>query len=292
MNYTYDFSIITPSYNMLSQLKRCCASVADQTGITVEQIVVDGGSTDGTVEWLKQQQTFQKNLRFISEKDNGMYDAINKGLTLATGRIIAQLNCDEQYLPGTLQDIQSYLAQHPKADVVFGNILLVDPDGKLLSYRKTYQPRLSYILTSHLYIYTCALFYRRAVFDQGHRCNAEQYRIIGDADLIVQMLKHKIRFQHYNKFVSTYTWTDKNLSENPAAVQEKAHFYSSAPAWMKLLTYPLNLARRIEKVISNAYWTPKPIAYQIYTGHNLKTRTPNCTESASWHWPKVINTPG
>lgn len=282
-----DFSIITPSYNMLPHLKRCCASVADQTGVTVEHIVIDGGSTDGTVEWLKQQQ----HLKYVSEKDNGMYDAINKGLDLATGHYVAQLNCDEQYLPGVLNEMQAYLAQHA-ADVVFGDILLVNLEGKLLAYRKTYQPRLPYILTSHLYIYTCALFYRRTVFDRGYRFNAEKYKIIGDADLIVQMLRDKIRFQHYNKFVSVFTLTGKNLSDNPAVSRERERFYSSAPYWMRLFAYPLNLGRLLEKFISNAYWTTKPIAYEIYTSHNLKTRTSNCTTEGSWDWPKVItNTP-
>ena len=76
-----DFSIITPSYNMLSYLRRCCASVADQEGVAFEHIVVDGGSIDGTGDWLKENQ----HLRSVSEKDDGMYDAINKGLLMSQG---------------------------------------------------------------------------------------------------------------------------------------------------------------------------------------------------------------
>ena len=73
-----DFSIITPSFNMLDYLKLCCASVADQDGASFEHIVVDGASTDGTAEWLRQ----ARNITSISEKDDGMYDAINKGLSV------------------------------------------------------------------------------------------------------------------------------------------------------------------------------------------------------------------
>ena len=283
-----DFSIITPSYNMLPYLKRCCASVADQKGATFEHIIIDGGSTDGTVEWLKQQQTVQKHLKYISEKDKGMYDAINKGLALAAGNVIAQLNCDEQYLPGILTQIQAYLAQYPEADAIFGDILLVDLEGKLLAARKTYQPRWPYILTSYLYIYTCSLFFRRPVFDQGHRFNPEKYKIVGDADLIIQMLRSQVRFQHYQQFTSIYTWTGKNLSENPAAIQEKQRFYASAPNWVRTLRYPLNLMRIIEREIHFLNSKGTPTQYEIYSPHRLDTRTSYQATTSSSRWPKVI----
>src|SRR5437660_9009586 len=97
-------SVITPSLNMLPYLKRCCASLADQEGASWEHIVVDGESTDGTVEWLRS----QPHVASIIGKDQGMYDAINKGLAACTGDIVAYLSCDEQYLPGTLAYIDHY----------------------------------------------------------------------------------------------------------------------------------------------------------------------------------------
>jgi len=88
MNDNIDISVITPSYNMLPYLRRCAASVADQEGGKFEHIVIDGGSTDGSGEWLAK----QGHIRSISEKDNGMYDAINKGLKQANGNILAYIN--------------------------------------------------------------------------------------------------------------------------------------------------------------------------------------------------------
>ena len=107
-------SVITPCYNGGAFLPRCCASVADQGEALAEHIVADGGSTDGTVEWLKR----QRNLRWVSEKDRGMYDAINKGFRMAGGDIVAHLNCDEQYLPGTLAAVADVFARHPGVDIV------------------------------------------------------------------------------------------------------------------------------------------------------------------------------
>ncbi len=88
-------SVVTPSYNMLDYLKRCHKSVADQRGVDVEHIVVDGLSTDGTKEFLESQAS----IHAIIERDQGMYDAVNKGLLTARGEIMSYLNCDEQYLP-------------------------------------------------------------------------------------------------------------------------------------------------------------------------------------------------
>src|SRR5688572_31350980 len=97
------FSIITPSFRNSEWLKLCVASVADQ-GVEHEHIVQDGGSDDGTLDWLRIDPRVQAHV----EKDAGMYDAINRGLNRATGDIIAHLNCDEQYLPGALPAVEKF----------------------------------------------------------------------------------------------------------------------------------------------------------------------------------------
>src|SRR6266446_4518865 len=112
-----DVSVVTPSLNMVGYLERCVASVADQEGVRAEHLVMDGGSRDGTVAWLAAQPSLVSEIR----RDNGMYDAVNRGFRRARGRIIAHLNCDEQYLPGTLATAIKYFDTHPNVDVLFGN---------------------------------------------------------------------------------------------------------------------------------------------------------------------------
>ena len=95
-------SIITPSFNQIEWLRLAVASVADQEGVEYEHIIQDGG-TDGIKEIVQSEfGNLGKRLQVFVEKDAGMYDAVNRGLRRASGEICAYLNCDEQYLPGTL----------------------------------------------------------------------------------------------------------------------------------------------------------------------------------------------
>jgi glycosyltransferase involved in cell wall biosynthesis len=94
----YDFTVITPSFNMLDYLRRCCASVEDQRGVSVQHLVIDGGSVDGSAEWLRSSRPDSS----VIEPDDGMFDALNKGLERARGDYVCYLNCDEQHLPGAL----------------------------------------------------------------------------------------------------------------------------------------------------------------------------------------------
>src|SRR5271155_3382250 len=102
------FSVVTPSFRQSQWLKLCVASVADQ-GVEVEHIVQDACSDDGTLDWL----LTDPRVKAFSEKDAGMYDAVNRGLRRASGQILSYLNCDEQYLPGALQAVGDYFERHP-----------------------------------------------------------------------------------------------------------------------------------------------------------------------------------
>ena len=177
------FSIITPSLNRLAFLKRACASVADQAGVKVEHIVVDGMSVDGTAQWLKNVQGISP----VVEPDLGMYDAINKGLDRASGDLVGFLNTDEQYLPAALSEVAAYFHAHPEIDFLFGHFLVVSPDGSLVCFRKGFVPRRVYVRTSHLYTPTCTMFLRRRVLLDGHRFDPA-FKASGDEEFVVRLL--------------------------------------------------------------------------------------------------------
>jgi len=264
-NYYPTISIITPSYNMLSYLKCCHASIIDQ-GIDVEHIVVDGGSTDRTVDWLKS----QKDIIWISEKDNGMYDAINKGLKLARGEIIAYLNCDEQYLPGTLNFVKNYFEKNPTVDIIFGDFLIVDATGELICYRKAIQPRRIYILSDYLYVFTCTMFFRRKIVDYGIYFD-NSLKDVGDSDFVLNVLKNGYRAKHIKKYFSIFTMTGNNkfLKENASSEAKKI---LKNYKYLIPFKYILRIARLTEKFVNGAYFQRFPLIYEIYVDNDLSKR--------------------
>ncbi len=126
-SYLPKISVVTPSFNQGKYIKDTIDSVLSQNYPNLEYIVMDGGSTDGTVDILK---SYGKKLKWESKKDRGQTHAINKGLNLATGEVLAYLNSDDIYLPGALQRVGEYYAQ-TKADWITGDCLTIGEDGSL-----------------------------------------------------------------------------------------------------------------------------------------------------------------
>ena len=279
MKYPFDFSIVTPSLNMLDYLKRCCASVADQDDAICEHLIADGGSTDGTVEWISQ----NRNVKGIINKDNGMYDALNKGVKLSQGRIFAYLNCDEQYLPGTLSAVKKQFDEHPDVDAIYGDTLIVDPEGSAISYRKAYEPRLPYIWSSHLYLFSCSLFIRRSALGSETPFDGK-LKDVGDMKLVIQLLKDRKKFMHCRSYLATFTMTGENMHANANAASEKRQLLMEAPFWVRALWLPLNIARLTEKFLSAAYYQKFPLEYEVYGQDFHQKRLKVRAENASSRW--------
>lgn len=274
-----EISIVTPTFNALSFLKRCCRSVADQEGVRFEHIVQDGGSTDGTVEWL----AAQPGLIWASEKDEGPHDAENRGFLKARGEILAYLNADEQYLPGTLRFVRDYFRKHPGVDMLFGDFLTIRPDGTLLAYRKGFRPWWPYMEVTHLYLFTCTMFFRRKIFDAGFRFRPE-LKFTGDHDFVIRVLRAGYRARHVRRYMAAYVIHAGNMSASEAARAELWRPGRQVPRWVRVLKYPLRVARLLEKAASGAYWERMPIVYAIYPDEAATERQVFVVSKASPFW--------
>ena len=121
-------SIITPSFNQAAYLEQTILSVLGQDYPHIEYFVVDGASTDNSVDIIRKYES--KLAWWVSEKDKGQADAINKGFAHATGEVIAWLNSDDYYLAGTISAAVKIFEEHPEVVLVYGNMLSVDENGK------------------------------------------------------------------------------------------------------------------------------------------------------------------
>lgn len=156
-------SIVTPSLNQGRFIEETIESVLSQDYPHLEYIVVDGGSTDGTLDVLRR---YGGRLQWISEPDGGQAQAINKGFRLARGEILAWLNSDDTYLPGAVTAAVEHLTAHPACAMVYGEGFLIDEQGAARRFPATEQPfdlwKLVYMID---FILQQTTFFRRAALD-------------------------------------------------------------------------------------------------------------------------------
>jgi len=158
------FSIVTPALNVALLLPRNLASVRNQ-GLADDEIehwVIDGGSQDGTVEFLRQ----QSDLKFISEKDCGLSDAVNKGIRRATGEWIIWLNADDELAPGALKAFKESLKQYPHCRMFCGGQKVFGYDGQLEQTTEGWDYNVKKLLASRTAIIQASTFVHREVYEK------------------------------------------------------------------------------------------------------------------------------
>ena len=261
------FSVITPSFRNSGWLRLCIASVADQ-GVELEHIVQEAGSDDGTLEWLLQ----DPRVKAFVERDQGMYDAVNRGLRRAQGEILSYLNCDEQYLPGALAAVDDFFRKNPAVDVLFADFVVVDAEGKYLFHRKVQTPLLYHTWVAHLASFTCATFFRRRLIAEEGLFFNEKLKDVGDADWIVRLLRRNVSMGVLRRFTSVFTLTGDNRYTGAQARRERLELASAAPLWARRGKALIVLHHRLRRLLGGIY-SQKPFSYALYTAKNPETRT-------------------
>lgn len=164
MNSLPRITVVTPSYNQDAYLERTICSVLDQGYPNLEYIIIDGGSTDRSVEII---QRYAKHLAYwVSESDNGQTSAINKGLQRATGEWVAWQNSDDIYYPGAFHDLAAAAQNYPQAGLIIGNMMLIDERDHPLRDIVYVKPSYRGLLAEGMVLANQSAFWRRDIHQQ------------------------------------------------------------------------------------------------------------------------------
>lgn len=202
-----DFTIITPSFNYGQFLGDCLASVAGQTGVSLEHLVFDAGSADQSAEIA----AGFPHITWHQGPDSGMSDAINRGFEKARGEWVMWLNADDRLKPGALEALRAELTRSD-ADVIYGDYNFVNEDGSHIRHMKV--PRWSAFvhIFHHCYVPSTAAFYRnRTVIAEGHRLR-EDFHYVMDGEFYARLHSLGKSFHHVPVDVADFRFHSRNAS--------------------------------------------------------------------------------
>jgi glycosyltransferase involved in cell wall biosynthesis len=258
------FSIITPTLNSEKVVEKTIESVLNQDYPNIEYIIVDGASTDSTLEILNR---YGDKIRWISEPDSGPPAAINKGLKMASGDIIGIIPASDYYEPGVFKKIADFFSNFPDIDLVYGDFYILDGDKKtLIRLRQvTYRE----VLRSSRYVHHQASFCRRTLLEKAGLWD-ETLNIAADYEWIIRLFSFA-NASYLPLAISTYrfdkdSWSVKNFriasrQRWEAAKRHGAKFYHPV-FWQSVLSsqpWLFNLIKRLP-----GYNLAKNIFYAVF----------------------------
>jgi glycosyltransferase involved in cell wall biosynthesis len=270
MKHTPLISIVTPSFNQAKFIGEALESVRLQNIDSCEHLVIDGISKDGTVDLLRGETARgRQNLFWISEKDTGQSEALNKGFRRAKGEIIGWLNSDDRYRPNCFESVIQAFEDNPDVDIIYGDYLIVDESGKVLKVRREIEFN-AFILLYHrvLYIPTTATFFRRRIFDEDNWLD-EKLQYAMDLDFFIRLSVRGYRFKHIPQILADFRMQpDSKTCRSPERhqLEHRQVVFAVAPMFRDLespLARVLLLAflrpiagvrRYAEKMLRGFYW--------------------------------------
>lgn len=226
-------SVITPSYNQAEFLERTICSVLDQNYPNLEYIVIDGGSTDGSVDIIRRYA--DRISYWVSEPDSGQSNAINKGLKMATGEWVGWQNSDDIYYPGAFDDLSRAASVQSNVDLVIGNINLIDQYDGVLRDIHYVKPSYGALLAEGMVLTNQAAFWRRGVHQEIGWLN-ESLHYSFDYEWFLRLTENR-KGTSVNKIWGGYRLHDatKTSTQNQRFVAEKADILRGCtmPNWKK-----------------------------------------------------------
>jgi len=230
-------SLITCSYQQARFLEATLQSVLGQNYPAIEYIVIDGGSTDGSVDII---QRYQARLSsWVSEPDDGQTDALIKGFNRATGDIMGWLCSDDLLLPGALHAIGEFFARNPAELAVYGDALWIDGEGRFLRAKKEIPFNRFIFLYDHNYIPQPSMFWRRSLYTEVGGLN-NNFNLAMDGDLWDRFAQRR-RIAHLPRYLSCMRFypEQKTRALRPRAQAENALLRARRMGSISKPLYPL-----------------------------------------------------
>jgi len=230
-------SVVTVCLNAQAHIARALQSVADQTYDECEHVIIDGMSTDNTLEIVKRYaQESGARIRWLSEKDAGLYDAMNKGVKLATGGMIGILNADDHYEPDVLERVAAAWAANPDAGVIYGDDYTFDPAGNRRLRPTPERVTLKDMKRDHI-VHHHASFVARTVYDELGVYNTA-HPIAADYDFFLRCAENDVRFVRIDGVVTNFSLegeSHKNIrkTDRDATLVRIEHGVSPVAAWAR-----------------------------------------------------------
>ncbi len=246
-------SVVTPSFNSIRTIRATLDSVASQDYANVEHIVVDGGSSDGTIDVLKQ----YPHLTWVSEKDEGHYHAMDKGTRSANGEVVAILNADDCYRAGVLKEVARAFDQHPNWEGLFGDIVFVDAAGEEIFRREEAMFDRQIIRFGHNMVNHQTLFVKKATYLRLGGYRYKEFKNCCDYEFTMRLSSDNCSIGHIPVYIVNYRYHEHgqsadlrvraNMARESAAIR-KEYGMPGGFVGRTLLAYA-RLKRQVEKLV-------------------------------------------
>lgn len=192
-------SVITPSFNQGQFIEETILSIINQNYPNLEYIIIDGGSTDSTLDILKK---YAGSIAFwVSEKDRGQTDAVNKGIAVSSGEIICWINSDDILLPNSLNEVAKYFEKHKEFKIVNGQTLRIDKRSKILFNHYVPEPRKWFACHGVYYINQPSMFFKKELIESLGMLNIK-YHARMDQEFVMRILSKNYKFGKLNMILA------------------------------------------------------------------------------------------
>ncbi len=214
-----DFTIVTPSYNYAKYIREMLDSVVSQEGVSYEHLIFDAGSSDGTIEIIREYE----HVSLTVEADKGMSDAINKGFKKSRGKWVMWLNTDDRLKPQALARVKAFAESCPNADVIYGCWDFINEDGTFQRRMGVFPFRKLLLIHKGCYIASTSTFFRKeTVMDQGYYL-CEKFSYVMDGEYYARLAMEGKKFVYMKKVLADFRVHDASLSlkhTNPNSIEE------------------------------------------------------------------------